>query len=77
MHIMPQDDTNFNMARDLRGISRKLAKKFGKTLLDKLCYRVRCQDEPFELLHTGKRSVFALLDEGLSGKCVKARDHYA
>ena len=75
-HIMLQEKSGLNTEKILRSSSKRLAKLFGEELLNRLYYRVRAEDEPFELLHTGKRSVFALQDEGLSERCVEAWKYY-
>lgn len=75
-HIMPQEGVSFDKSKVLKGATQRLVNEFGEEILDKLYFRTRTTEEEFKLLHTLKRSQFALLAEGLSEKCILAKDYH-
>ncbi len=71
-HIEIQPDKmNKNMAKILTSIEKRLQKQMPKELLDKLLYRIHSNEESFALTGSGKRSILALEEEGISDKNFK------
>lgn len=76
-HLEPQMDVTFNEEKVLKSAASRCSIEFGEDLLEKLYFRIRTNNESFKLLHTGKRNNIALVDEGISEKCVNAKSLFA
>lgn len=75
-HIEPQINVSFDENTVLYSALNRCVKAFGADVLDKLYFRVRNNKESFVISPTLKRSFLALIEEGISNKCVLARDIY-
>ena len=75
-HIEPQINVSFDENTVLYSALNRCVKAFGTDVLDKLYFRVRNNKESFVISPTLKRSFLALIEEGISNKCVLARDIY-
>lgn len=72
-HIEMRWKRKVDVSTTLKRLAKRCKKEFGDDFLD-LCYiRIHTNQEGFTLLHTGKRNIIALVDEGVSEKCVKMR----
>lgn len=71
IHVEFQPGRKNNVEKILMGIKQRVFKKYGIEVVDKIkCFRVRSFDEGFPYNASGKRSYQALLEEGISEKCI-------
>ena len=73
-HIEPQIGVSFNKEKVLESAKERCKKIFGEEFINDLYFRIRENEESFELLHTGKRNNIALVQEGISEKCIQASE---
>lgn len=73
-HIEPQLGTSFNEQKILESALQRCVSVFGKDIIPKLYFRVRNNEESFEMTATLKRSFKALIDEGISEKAIPAQN---
>lgn len=73
-HIEQQFQEPFNDEEVLRGAALRCKNEFGEDILDKLYFRVRSSQESFPVTATLKRAFKALIEEGVSEKCISAKD---
>lgn len=71
-HIEPQIGTSFNVEKVLLSAKQRISKELGEDILDNIYFRIHYNDDSFKLLHTGKRNVIELVNEGISEKCISA-----
>lgn len=71
-HLEPQIGVHFDNEKVLNGAAHRCMNAFGEEFLDRLYFRIRDNDESFELTPTLKRSFLALMSEGISDKCISA-----
>lgn len=71
-HLEPQMNTSFDEQKVLYSALIRCINKFGISIVNDLYFRVRDNKESFEVTATLKRSFLALLDEGISDKCISA-----
>ena len=71
-HIEFQMYNNFNEKEILNSICKRCVKKFGVDILNNLYFRIRDNEESFPITPTLKRSFKALIDEGITDKCISA-----
>lgn len=71
IHVEFQPGRKNNVEKILMGIKQRVFKKYGIEVVDKIkCFRIRSFDEGFPYNASGKRSYQALLEEGISEKCI-------
>lgn len=73
-HIEQQFQVPFNQENVLRGAIQRCKNKFGDEILDILYFRIRSSQESFPVTATLKRSFNDLIKEGVSDKCILARE---
>lgn len=73
-HIEQQFQVSFNTNKVLNGAVQRCINKFGSEIIDKLYFRIRSSQESFPVTATLKRSFRDLIQEGLSDKCISAKD---
>ncbi len=68
-HVEFQYGKKVNERRVLLAAEKRVCRKFGKSITDRLYFRVRTFEEGYPILFTTKRNVLALKEEGISDKC--------
>lgn len=63
-HIEPQIGVSFNREELIKSALLRCINKFGESIVPKLYFRIRSNEESFEMTATLKRSFKALIDEG-------------
>ena len=71
IHVEFQPGRKNNVEKILMAIKERVLKKYGVEVANKIkCFRIRSFDEGFPYNASGKRSYQALLEEGISEKCI-------
>lgn len=73
-HIEPQIGVKFNVDKVLIGALERCKKIFGEKFLNSLYFRIRTNEESFPMSFTCKRSFSSLIKEGITEKCVSAKE---
>ncbi len=71
-HIEPQIGVSYNEEQLIKSTLLRCINKFGENIVPKLYFRIRSNDESFEMTATLKRSFKSLIDEGITDKAIKA-----
>lgn len=72
IHIELQINAKQDYAYICKNAAKRCCSKYGREIMETLYFRLHTADEGFALLHTGKRNIIALANEGISNKCIKA-----
>ena len=73
-HIEKQFQESFDQNKMLKGATTRCVNRFGEDILDKLYFRIRSSEESFPVTATLKRDFKALIEEGISDKCISASE---
>lgn len=71
VHLEFQPDAKNNVKKILSGIEKRIENKYGKEISDKVVYRIRSFEEGFVGTQCEKRNYNALVNEGITEKCIK------
>ena len=74
IHVEFQPDAHNNPTKVLSSIQARILKYCGEEIANKVMYRIRTFEEGFKGTHCEKRDYNALVDEGITEKCVKGVD---
>ena len=75
-HIELQPTSNQKISKILENCTDRLYKFIPSEVLYKLYFRIRSYDESFKLAPSGKRDTGALVQEGITDKCIPCSKYY-
>lgn len=74
IHVEFQPGVKVNKLKVLSGIESRVVAKYGQEVADKMLFRIRTFEEGFPFTKSGKRNYLALVEEGVTNKCIKLSD---